>query len=92
MMIEWNLSMRWWGQQSSPSLGWAAHLGLAPLPLCSHGGNGWCLAELPPQPRWEKDLEAEQRQEGPGVLGVMRRLTANSRCGQVGVEAHSDPS
>lgn len=51
---------------------------MAPLPLCPHGGNGWCLAELSLHPRWEEDLEAEQRQEGPGVLGVMRRLTAKT--------------
>lgn len=46
----------------------------------------------PPQPRQEEELSADQRQEGSGGFGVMGRLPANSHCGQVGTEAHRDPS
>lgn len=79
--------------QSFPgALGWAAHLGSAPLSFRSLREemelNGQSLL---PSLGWEGELEAEQRQEGPGCLGVMGRLPANSHWDQVGAEAHRGP-
>ena len=60
-------------------------------PPLSQGGDGAEWAEPPPSLGREEELEAEQRQEGSGCLGVMGRLPANSHWDQVGAEAHRGP-
>lgn len=58
-------------------------------PLLSQGGNGPGWAEPLPQPRAGREMEAEQKQEGLGCLGMMRKLPVNS--GQLGVGASRGP-
>lgn len=85
-------------------LEWAVHLGLAPLPLCSHSGEmDHREAEPPRQPRQEEELEAEQRGRGTWGDGEAAckqllwpgwewRLTGTLRGQMTGVQVAFAPS